>query len=112
MAQDESFRAKHLHKKVKCTGEYVTFFYGHSREPLKKPSITMGKKRIRQRNFCIYCETAVTNFSRHVIRNHKLEIDVQQILSKPKLSNDRKKLLTLLRNKGNFLENVNRCQNQ
>ena len=79
------------------------------REPLDKNSNSVGKKRKRQKNFCIYCETAVTNFSRHIIRNHKLEIDVQQILSKPKLSNDRKQLLTLLRNIGNFLENVNRC---
>lgn len=80
----------------------------HVKKTVMKPTST-GKKRIRQKNFCIYCESLVTNFSRHVFRNHKLEIEVQQILSKAKASNERKKLLTLLRNKGNFLENTNRC---
>ncbi|CAH0552474.1 unnamed protein product [Brassicogethes aeneus] len=54
--------------------------------------------------FCYYCETEVLNFPRHITRNHKSEIDVQKILSLPKLSKERKNLLFALRKKGNYLK--------
>lgn len=73
-----------------------------------KPS-TSGKKRIRQKNYCVFCESAVTKFSRHLVRNHQNELEVQKILSKPKTSEERKRLMTVLRNKGNFMENSNTC---
>ena len=61
------------------------------------------KKRIRSKDFCFYCETQVTQFARHVIRNHPNEIEVQKIKALPKKGKERKKILTVLRKKGNYL---------
>lgn len=47
----------------------------------------------------------VSNFARHVLRNHRWETDVLAIASQPATSKERKKLLRSLRNKGNFIYN-------
>ncbi|KAK9886931.1 hypothetical protein WA026_019190 [Henosepilachna vigintioctopunctata] len=33
--------------------------------------------------FCYYCESIVTNFPRHILRNHSTEVEVMRILSLP-----------------------------
>lgn len=65
-----------------------------------------GKRR-RQRDFCFFCETLVQSFARHLIRNHFLETEVQNIISLPPKSQKRKELLTSIRKKGNFLNSNN-----
>lgn len=55
---------------------------------------------------CIYCEKNVTNFTRHIIRNHSTEIDVARYISLPKGSESRKVLADNIRKRGNFLCNV------
>ncbi|KAI4455772.1 hypothetical protein MML48_9g00002252 [Holotrichia oblita] len=61
--------------------------------------------RKKKTNFCYFCVTSVTNFARHLSRNHKLEFEVQKMLSFPVNSKNRKEQLTLLRKKGNHLNN-------
>lgn len=66
--------------------------------------------RVRQRDFCFFCEEHVLNFARHIFRNHQPEIEVQRILALPVKSKERKNLITVLRNKGNHLiNNANEC---
>ncbi|KAF6204575.1 hypothetical protein GE061_018735 [Apolygus lucorum] len=60
-------------------------------------------KRIRAKEYCFYCEEHVLQFSRHIERNHINEMDVQQLLAYKKNSKERKRLLAVLRNKGNYL---------
>lgn len=55
---------------------------------------------------CIFCEKNVTNFTRHIIRNHSTEMEVARYLSLKKGSKDRKKLADELRKRGNFLFNI------
>lgn len=63
-------------------------------------------KRIRTKDFCYYCENSVLNFARHIQRSHSTEFKVQQILSKPVKSKERKNLFTTLRKQGNYIQNV------
>lgn len=62
-------------------------------------------KRIRERDFCFYCETFILNFSRHMVRNHLSEPEVQLALSHPKNSLKRKQFFSDLRKKGNYVSN-------
>ncbi|KAL5238907.1 hypothetical protein ACI65C_006317 [Semiaphis heraclei] len=55
---------------------------------------------------CIYCEKNVTNFTRHIMRNHSMEFEVARYLSLPKGSNERVELADNIRKRGNFLCNV------
>lgn len=63
------------------------------------------QKVIRDKDFCFYCESLVLNFSRHLLRHHIYEPEVQKIISKPKKSLQRKQLIIQLRKKGNFIQN-------
>ncbi|KAK9873670.1 hypothetical protein WA026_023533 [Henosepilachna vigintioctopunctata] len=60
-------------------------------------------KRLRQKDFCFFCESLVQCFARHVIRNHTTEIEVQRIISYPPKNPKRMKLIADLRKKGNFV---------
>lgn len=53
-----------------------------------------------KRECCVYCETNVTNFSRHLIRTHKNEFEVNKILALPKHSKERKLLFDDIRKRG------------
>lgn len=53
--------------------------------------------------FCYFCESTVSNFPRHLSRNHQSELEVQKILALPSRSKERKSLLCALRKKGNYL---------
>lgn len=77
----------------------------HKQKEIEKGKEATKSKSSRDKHFCLYCETEVNNFARHLIRWHKNETDVQQIMSKEKNSVERKRLINLIRNKGNFLLN-------
>ncbi|XP_063908932.1 uncharacterized protein LOC135126741 [Zophobas morio] len=65
------------------------------------------KKRVwNKKDYCFFCDTEVMKFSRHVIRHHHSEIEVQEILALNVRSKRRKDLFTKLRNKGNFLKSA------
>lgn len=57
-------------------------------------------------NYCMYCETNVSNFTRHMIRNHETEKEIVQYLSLEKGSKERQLLACQLRKRGEFLCNV------
>ncbi|CAH0549496.1 unnamed protein product [Brassicogethes aeneus] len=58
--------------------------------------------RARRTHVCSFCGSSVTNFSRHLIRNHSDELRVQEVLSLDKKSSKRKKLLDKIRREGDF----------
>lgn len=66
----------------------------------QKKSIRGGKKR---EHYCLYCDTLVLNFSRHLVRHHKAEVGVQKIINLPVGSKERKELLISLRKKGDYI---------
>lgn len=66
-------------------------------------------KRLRDRNYCIFCKTTVLNFVRHITRNHLKEPEVRRVLAKPVGSRERKQLLSLMRKRGNYLINYKEC---
>lgn len=59
--------------------------------------------------FCYFCKKLVPKFGRHIVRHHLSEYEVQEIYSFPAFSKERKKLLTALRNKGNYVRNAVKC---
>lgn len=65
--------------------------------PLKKKRKYKNKK-----TFCFYCETDVSNFSRHLFRNHESEKEVQEILAIPKKDPLRATSIQNLRKLGSF----------
>lgn len=71
------------------------------------PSTSGGQPR--ERAMCFYCDSPVSHFARHIVRNHPQECEVQEILSKPVSSKERKILIDTLRKKGNFIYNQNVC---
>lgn len=66
----------------------------------------MNKRVWDKTDHCIYCEKDVTNFTRHLLRKHKEEIEVSRYCAFPKNSKERKFHADLLRKKGNFLNNI------
>lgn len=66
---------------------------------LKKSMRTHIKKN---KNFCLYCDSMVFDFARHMFRNHSSEISVQKIIATEK-GKRRNELLSALRKKGNFI---------
>jgi len=79
--------------------------FNGSVETSKKKSI-MNKRVWDKTDHCVYCEKDVTNFTRHILRKHKDEIEVAKYESLPKGSKERKFQADILRKKGNFLSNV------
>ncbi|KAB0804413.1 hypothetical protein PPYR_01383 [Photinus pyralis] len=61
-------------------------------------------RKTKKRTMCQYCKTDVTNFERHLERNHRDEKEVLDFLSYPKKHQERKKILNVIRNSGHFLE--------
>lgn len=62
------------------------------------------KKKKRKTILCKFCENYVTNFERHIERNHSSENEVKEFLSYPKKSHERKQILQVLKNDANFKE--------
>ncbi|KAK4886713.1 hypothetical protein RN001_002984 [Aquatica leii] len=61
------------------------------------------RERKRRKHHCIYCYLNVSNYSRHLERNHSDELQVQEIFCLNKKSKKRKKLLDRLRREGDFI---------
>ncbi|KAF6210061.1 hypothetical protein GE061_015817 [Apolygus lucorum] len=61
-------------------------------------------KRQKKRIFCPFCETDVTNFARHVDRNHSHEPEVVAFAWRKKKDPERKRQLELLWKRGNFIQ--------
>lgn len=57
------------------------------------------------RNYCFLCKTPQTKLARHLQRHKRESADVAKALSCPTGSKERKKLLDILRNRGNFMHN-------
>lgn len=67
----------------------------------------LNNKRVwNKTDCCIFCEKKVTNFTRHITRNHETEIEVARYLSLKKGSKERQILADQLRKRENFLCNV------
>lgn len=81
------------------------YTFENSVETIKKKSI-VNKRVWDKKDHCVYCEKDVTNFTRHLLRKHKDEIEVAKYESLPKGSKERKFAADILRKKGNFLNNV------
>lgn len=60
--------------------------------------------RYKKRTRCPYCKDVITNFDRHLIRNHKEEKEVQEMIGYSPKSKQRKEIIALLRNDGHFQE--------
>ncbi|KAG5865759.1 hypothetical protein JTB14_025731 [Gonioctena quinquepunctata] len=58
-----------------------------------------------KQQFCLYCETLVRRFGRHLTTVHKNEGEVQKIISHGKKTGLRRKLIDQLRTKGNYIFN-------
>lgn len=63
----------------------------------------------RNKDYCFFCENYVLNFGRHIVRNHDTELEVQKIMATPVKSKKRKDLIGILRKKGNYLMNNEKC---
>lgn len=58
----------------------------------------------KKKTHCKFCLNFVTNFERHLERNHSDSKEVIDMLSYPKRHSERKNILCLIRNSGNFNE--------
>ncbi|CAH0558692.1 unnamed protein product [Brassicogethes aeneus] len=58
----------------------------------------------RKKTHCKYCLSDVTNFERHLERNHTDVKEVIEMLSYPKKHQERKNIISLIRNSGHFNE--------
>lgn len=63
---------------------------------------TRKTTRIRRKHTCMYCDSSVTNFARHLERTHADEMDVQRFMSLNKKDPERKNLIGKLRKEGDF----------
>ena len=83
-------------------------------ESSKKPEITVasvkknsdGGRVYDSRNYCLYCGKGESKIGRHLLTVHKTEIEVLDILLLKKLTKERKRLIEVLREKGNFYHNL------
>lgn len=71
----------------------------------KKQPTDQSKLVRDKRVYCLYCELLVSNFPRHLERQHALEEDVRSFITQPKKSKERLKCLELIKNKGNLYYN-------
>ncbi|XP_052248175.1 uncharacterized protein LOC127856165 isoform X18 [Dreissena polymorpha] len=56
--------------------------------------------------YCLFCEKGYTNITKHYLKSHKTETEVQKILCMPIKSKERTAKWTRLRNAGNYKHNV------
>lgn len=60
------------------------------------------KKWQKKKTLCIYCEHEVSNFERHLQRNHRDQNEVNEFLALPKKSKERRQVIEIIRNSGHF----------
>lgn len=63
-----------------------------------------NKRSGKKKTNCQFCLSQVTNFERHLVRHHTDSKQNQDFLCHPKKSPERKNIIKLIRNKGNFNE--------
>lgn len=71
----------------------------------KKSQIT-NKRIWDKRDVCIFCEKSITNFSRHLIRQHGKEIEVAKLSSLKCGTTERKNVIHQIRKRGNCFNNI------
>lgn len=57
-------------------------------------------------NYCLYCQNSFPKIARHLLSVHKDELDVKAVLDLPKRSSSRLEAVEIIRNRGNYLHNV------
>ncbi|RUS80545.1 hypothetical protein EGW08_011685 [Elysia chlorotica] len=72
---------------------------------IKRSKNINGKRVWDKGSCCTFCEITSTNLSKHILKKHSTEPEVQKILSLPKGSKDRALLLEKIRNLGNYQQN-------
>lgn len=70
----------------------------------KNPKVCQefSNKKSRRKHNCPYCDIFVNNFARHLERQHSDEFEVQEFLSLKKTDLRRKKIISKLRQEGDF----------
>ena len=61
---------------------------------------------VSKKNYCYICGKPQSKFTRHLKIHEKTNVDVARVLALPKHSEERKKMLDKLRNKGNYEHNT------
>lgn len=74
-------------------------------EPMEEREPVKGRGKLIRRDFCLFCEKLVIDYPKHITKMHAHESELQPILKCPKQSVERKKLVTVLRKKGNYTYN-------
>lgn len=75
-------------------------------DTLSIPATSQSRRKWDKRDYCFFCEVDVLKFSRHLLRHHTSEIEVQQILALKVGDKRRKIMFNKLRNEGNFLKST------
>ncbi|XP_054872280.1 uncharacterized protein LOC111580096 isoform X3 [Amphiprion ocellaris] len=77
--------------------------------PLSIPAVCKtesGSRVYNKKQYCVYCKIGVLKIARHLERAHLDKPEVEQAMSFPKGSKERRMHLEHLRNRGNFSHNV------
>lgn len=61
--------------------------------------------RQQRKQFCIFCNSEISNLRRHFFTKHREEDEIKELLQLPKGSRERSAALCKLRNKGYVLRN-------
>lgn len=101
------------HRKVLNLFDCYLFFQDIQSNVVTSPSEEKNQKTKKKqcmkmftvKTFVFFCESEVQNFARHIFRNHRGEIDIQKILLMKINSTERKRAISALRKKGNFIKN-------
>ncbi|XP_028809080.1 uncharacterized protein LOC114763505 [Denticeps clupeoides] len=64
------------------------------------------RPRSYKKQYCLYCQKPYVKIARHLQFVHKKEPEVAEAFGCKKNSNERKRILNLLRNRGNFVHNT------
>ncbi|XP_046629076.1 uncharacterized protein LOC124309456 [Neodiprion virginianus] len=65
-----------------------------------------GRNGDMKQNFCFYCHTKHLKIARHLENKHRDEPDVKKFVDLPKNSTERRKIIAVIRKRGNFLFNT------
>ncbi|KAL1487661.1 hypothetical protein ABEB36_015638 [Hypothenemus hampei] len=95
----ETFNGTGPHLETENTGEILI-----KNDINLAPKTTFFNIRKKKRTHCKFCLTDVTNFERHLERNHADCKEVIDMLSYPRKHGERKKIISIIRNAGNFNE--------
>ncbi|KAG5875285.1 hypothetical protein JTB14_035926 [Gonioctena quinquepunctata] len=70
-----------------------------------------GRNGDQKSNFCLYCHKKQMKIARHLQLKHKQEEDVKKFIDLPKKSIERRKIIEIIRKKGNYIFNTNKNYN-